>query len=142
MKRPVTNPDIDIRVSLSMKHLARWDIHDGRYRITVNLVPHWENAVKIVDQYRGYSIIGKFREPGDCPEKWPAYDMYIDSFIDQSNESLLTELVCIERRRQGLRMKHKRCEPCCVARVIAFMTDHASLCTRYTRFPQKVGATA
>jgi hypothetical protein len=143
VKSPETSTDIDIGVSTQMRHFARWDFHDGRHHIMINLVPHWERAVGIVDRHRGYSILKDARgEPVVCPEKWPAYDTYIDSFIDQINESFLIELVCIERRRQGLRMNYNRCKPCCVARVVAFMADHSALCTRYTRFPQKAPGVA
>jgi hypothetical protein len=136
MQTAETDPDIDIRVSASMKHLARWSFRDGRHSITINLARNWDRATGIVDRYRGYSILEEIPDA----ENWPAYDAYIDSFIDQLTESFLTELVCIERRRQGLRMNHDRCKPCCVARVVAFMFDHTALCTRYTRFPEKAGA--
>lgn len=136
MQTVETDPDIDVRVSITMNHLARWDFRDGRHRITVNLAGNWDRATGVVDRYRGYSILEEIPDA----EKWPAYDAYIDSFIDQFSESFLTELVCIERRRQGLRMRQDRCKPCCVARVVAFMFDHTALCTRYARFPEKAGA--
>jgi hypothetical protein len=135
MRQPETNQDIDIQVSIAMKHLARWVFQEGRHQITINLGGQWDRAVSLVNRYRAYSILEEFPDA----EKCPAYDAYIDSFVDQLNESFLVELVCIERRRQGLRMNHNRCKPCCVARSVAFMFDYTALCTRYTRFPIKAG---
>lgn len=138
MRSPEVNQDIDIRVLTHMTHLACWNFEDGRHSITINLGASWLRGVNMVDRYRGYSILEE-AGPGDFPEKWPAYETYIEAFIDQFNESFLTELVCIERRRQGLRMKFPRCKPCCLARVVACMTDYSSLCTRYDRLPEKAG---
>ena len=126
MRSPEVNQDIDIRVLTHMTHLACWNFEDGRHSITINLGASWLRGVNMVDRYRGYSILEK-------------YETYIEAFIDQFNESFLTELVCIERRRQGLRMKFPRCKPCCLARVVACMTNYSSLCTRYDRLPEKAG---
>ena len=126
MRSPEVNQDIDIRVLTHMTHLACWNFEDGRHSITINLGASWLRGVNMVDRYRGYSILEE-------------YETHIEAFIDQFNESFLTELVCIERRRQGLRMKFPRCKPCCLARVVACMTNYSSLCTRYDRLPEKAG---
>jgi hypothetical protein len=135
MKQPETDTDIEITHSLRMSvNTARWDFRDGRHIITLAVGPIFDEAKGYVEKSRGYTIL-------DNPDtvKWPAYDAYVDAFAEVLHESFLTELVCIERRRQGLRMRHDRCKPCCLARVVAFMVDHINSSLRYSKFPRKAG---
>jgi len=125
MRQPEINPDIEIIHSLNRaSHTAHWGFKDGRHSITVNLPINWDDAVCSVDESRGKPF------DGDGGFPWNV-DRYIDAFIDNLETSFLTELICIERRRQGLRMKHDRCKPCCLARVVAFMVNHCHLCIWY-----------
>lgn len=143
MRQPETNTDIGINIPLTCNsHTAWWRFEDGRHFINLNVGKIFNEAKEIVEKSRGYSILDENYEPGDCPERWPAYDAYVDAFAEVLHESFLTELVCIERRRQGLRMNHPRCEPCCLARTVAFMTDYVNVRLKYIRYPIKVGGTS
>jgi hypothetical protein len=132
MKVPETNPDIDIILRLNRSnHTAYWLFKDGRHSIILNPGNIFEKGKAAVDKSHDY--------PGASPVVSYSEDQYIDAFMDTLAESFLAELVCIERRRQGLRMKFKRCEPCCLARVVAHMVNHCHICLCYKTLPIKAG---
>jgi hypothetical protein len=135
MNSPETNPDIKIILSLHRAaHLAHWSFKNGRHGIVLNLEGNWFETKRIVDPWRN----GLTGAPAN-------EDEYINAFMDALTESFLTELVCIERRRQELRMLHKRCEPCCLERIVAHMMNHCHVVLTYTKLPakwQKEGANA
>jgi len=136
LKQPETDMDIGINVHIARNlHTAWWGFEGGRHFIDLNVGPIWDESSEIVEKHRGYSIL----EDEGC-EKYHSYDAYVDAFAEVLHQSFLTELVCIERRRQGLRMNHPRCEPCCLARVVAFMVNHVNVCLRYSALPTKAGA--
>jgi hypothetical protein len=127
MNSPETNPNIEITFSLHRAgHLAHWSFKKGKHGIVVNLGNNWLETKRIVDPWRN----GLTDEPATDDE-------YIDAFMDALTESFLTELVCIERRRQRLRMLHKRCEPCCLERIVAYMMNHCHVVLTYTKLPAK-----
>jgi len=129
MRQPETNPDIDIIHSLHRgSHLGHWDFKNGQHMITLNLEGLWLDTHRIVDPWRS----GLTGEPA-------TEDEFVDAFMDALMETFLMELVCIERRRQGLRMKHDRCEPCCLERVVAYMMNHCHICFVYRELPAKIG---
>jgi hypothetical protein len=131
MRQPETNTDIDIIHSMHRAdHVAHWDFKNGSHSITINLEGNWIRAKESVD-----------KSP-DMPPGGYTEDEYINAFIDELHESFLTEIICIERRRQGLRMKFKRCEPCCIARLVAHMVNHCHICLYYKTLPIKAGAAA
>lgn len=135
MRQSETNRDIGINILVARnKHTAWWGFENGRHFINLNAGRIFDEAKAVVEKSRGYSILDEAE-----PERWPAYDAYVESFAEVLHESFLTELVCIERRRQGLRMNHPRCEPCCLARTVAFMTDYVNKWLHYDRFPKKAG---
>jgi hypothetical protein len=119
-RNPELNRDIEIVVSTAPStHGARWDFLQGRHRITLRLPFLFNEGMNKVDDYREYTI----RDLEDF-EHVPAFWAYEEAFVELLNEAFLTELVCIERHRQGLRMNYPHCNPCCLFRVVAFMTDH------------------
>lgn len=120
MRRPETNRDIDLHLETTGAHPAFWKFAKGRHSIGINLAATWRRAVTLTDEYRGYSIIQECEES----EKTDAFDFYIDRFMEELGENFLIERICIERRRQGLRMKHDRCKPCCIERVVWFMINY------------------
>jgi hypothetical protein len=126
MQKSETNTDIEIIHSLAIaSHSAHWDFRNGRHAITLNLPENWKDAVISVDEWRGSPP-----HDGDAGSPWNVDD-YIEPLIDNLETSFLTELICIERRRQGLRMKRDRCKPCCLARIVGFMANHCHLCIWY-----------
>lgn len=130
MRQAETNQDIEIIHSLApAAHTAHWDFRNGRHSITLNIPCIWEDAVQSIETSKGKPFDGNAGDPWNI-------DNYVDALIDNLEASFLTERICIERRRQGLRMKHDRCKPCCLARVVAFMVNHCHLCIWY---PQVVG---
>jgi hypothetical protein len=134
MRQPEIDTDIEVIYSLALaSHTAHWDFKKGRHSITLNIPENWKDAVAPVNESRGQSPFD-----GNAGSPWNV-DQYVDALIDNLEMSFLTELICIERRRQGLRMKHDRCKPCCLSRVVAFMVNHCHLCIWY---PDIVGKNA
>lgn len=120
MRKPETITDIDLNLAMTGSHPARWRFAEGKHSISINLETTWNRAVTLTDKYRGYSILKESEEP----EKTPAYDFYLDRFMEEIGENFLIERICIERRRQNLRMSHPRCKPCCIERIVWFMQNH------------------
>jgi hypothetical protein len=113
MRQLETNPDIDIKISLAKAgHSAHWNFDKGRHGITLNIPLNWQEGIAPVEEhYRNH----------------PEMDLDEDrilGFLDEMDASFMAELICIERRRQGLRMKHDRCEPCCLSRIVFFIMNH------------------
>lgn len=129
--------DIDNRVSTRIKEttLAQWGLKDGQYRIVLNLAGCWSEAVDIIDRWRGYA----FLEEIDEPERWPAYDKYIDAFCDSLACSYLMERICIERSREKIRLNRNHCKPCCLEGTVISMHNHVHHTFIYTAVEQRHG---
>ena len=126
MRRPETCQDIYLHLASAMSHPASWKFDNGQHSITINLQATWNRAVTMTDNWRGYSVLDECTDP----EKAPAYDFYINRFMEELGENFLIERICIERRRQNLRMTHPRCKPCCIERIVWFMQNHINELTK------------
>jgi len=122
--------EIDNRVSTRIKEstLAQWGYKDGQYWITLNLAGCWAEAKEIIDRWRGYD----FTEEIADPERWPAYDKYIDTLCDSLAASYLIERICIERNHQKIRLKRDHCKPCCINHIMIAMHNHVHQHFTYT----------
>lgn len=122
--------DIDNRVSTRIREnvLAQWGYKDGQYRVVLNLAGCWSEAKEIIDRWRGYD----FTEEIEDPERWPAYDKYIDAFCDSLAASYLIERICIERNLKRIRLKRDHCKPCCIEHLMIAMHNHVHQTFTYT----------
>jgi hypothetical protein len=84
---------------------ARWNINKDIGRITLYLIPLWDDAID-------HSLFKEHDEFNTCLEK----------FIDYLNFTYVLERVCIERAHEKIRIKGGRCKPCCVRYFAELMT--------------------
>jgi hypothetical protein len=122
--------EIDNRVSTRIKEstLAQWGYKDGQYWVVLNLAGCWGEAKEIIDRWRGYDFTEEIEEP----QRWPAYDKYVDTFCDSLAASYLIERICIERNRQKIRLKRDHCKPCCINHIMIAMHNHVHQAFTYT----------